>query len=327
MASLIINPITSAASTLEKRFPNTIPYIWGALSAIILTTSNLFVKKLSQDMGSAEILIFRSLQIAVYTYTLMSSHGMQFHYPSPVINRLLIARALAGTGGVGLAYYGISMMPLSDASVINQVYPVFTGILATLVLGENYEKSQLLSALICLVGVVFIVQPPVIFGSSVSAEASENGSKLFGAVILLLGGMMASVVEVLVKKVGSKTNSGVTTFVFGLIATMIATVVSLFQGFVAIKLHHISWFFWLGSLSFVAQVLRNRAFVIGNAGRVSNMAYFGLVAGYVLDIFVLGNSVNFLSLMGGLCILSCMFIYMYRLHHQQQHGSAKTLPK
>ncbi len=175
-------------------------------------------------------------------------------------------------------YYGISMMPLSDASVINQVYPVFTGILATLVLGEKYEKSQLLSALICLVGVVFIVQPPVIFGGSANVDASENGSKMFGAVILLLGGMMASVVEVLVKKVGSKTNAGVTSFVFGIIATMIATVVSLFQGFVALKWHHIPWFIWLGILSFLSQVFRNRAFVIGNAGRVSNMAYFGLVA-------------------------------------------------
>ena len=254
----------------------------------------------------------------------MISQNMQFHYKSASINKLLIARAVVGTTGVGLSYYGLSLIPLSDASVLSQFYPVFTGILATLCLGEKYEKSQLLAALVCCVGVIFIMQPPFIFGASSQGNPIDSYHRLLGSGVLLFAGLTTSLVEIILKKVGSKTNAGLTTLVFGGIATVIGTIFSLFQGFVQFQFIHVFWFLGLGGLSFLAQVLKNRAFVIGVPGRVSNMSYFGIIVAFLLDIFVMGNEVKPLSLVGGMCILSCMFIYMYRLYVNDREVKKKN---
>ena len=207
MFSYILTALSKVQDYLENRFPKIIPYAMGMFSATLNIITNLFVKQLSIKLQTSQIIFFRSLQLAIFSYILMESTKMQFHYKQPSINRLLIARGVAGFAGVGLAFVGIKFLPLSDASVVMQVYPVITGVLAVFVLGEKYEWSQLVAALVCLIGMLFIAQPPNLFGTNSAIENFDSNMRLFGTAMLLCAGFCAAVVEVLVKKVGSKNKS------------------------------------------------------------------------------------------------------------------------
>jgi len=52
----------------------------------------------------------------------MSIENMEFRYKYYGINKLLQIRGIAGTIGIGLTYYALSLLSLSDATVLAQVY-------------------------------------------------------------------------------------------------------------------------------------------------------------------------------------------------------------
>lgn len=316
--------ISNALSNLEKRYPTYISYVWGIAGIVVYTTSNYLVKGLTPHFPASQLLFFRSLQIFIYTYIFMVRQGLQFHYKSLAINRLLLARGFSGTIGIGLIYYALGLLPISDASVLAQVYPVMTGMLAVPVLGEKYEWSQMASAFVCLIGVIFVAQPPYIFGDNNTGSQISSSDRMTGTLLLLISGLSSAVVEVLVRKVGNKTNVGITTLMFGLNATLVAGVTSLFQGFAPVTLYQAFMLFWVGFLSFVGQMFRNKAFMLGNAGRVSNTAYFGIVFAYILEIFVAGTEINLYSLIGALSILSCMFIYIFQISLKERQAAKEA---
>lgn len=300
-----------AIDKFEKHFPKIIPYIWGLSSATALSISLFLVKRVSKDVHSSQVLFFRAIQQTIYCFVLINMTNMESYFTSSQVNRLLIYRGITGTISIACSYVGVSMMLLSDATVLMQVYPVITGIFAYLILGEKYELTQLSAALICLVGVIFIAQPQFIFGFT-GAGANTDG-RLTGTLILLASGVTAALAEVLIKKAGSKTNPGITTLYFGIIGTIFGAVYGLGHEFVALSWTQALYLFWIGILSFTHQMCKNRAFILGNAGRVSNTAYFGIVNGYLLDIFILGTQPSLYSILGAMCILSCMFIYIYQI--------------
>ena len=77
---------------------------------------------------------------------------MEFDCKGAGLNKLLQFRAITGTIGIGLTYYSLSILPLSDATVLSQVYPVMTEILAVFILHEKHKSRQLVLALVCIVG-------------------------------------------------------------------------------------------------------------------------------------------------------------------------------
>jgi len=311
--------LSNSIARLEKRHAKVIPYVWGVLGVVIYTSSNLFVKSLSSEFSASQLLFYRSLQIFIYTVIFMSVENMEFYYNSSAINKLLQIRGMAGTIGIGLTYYALGLLPLSDATVLSQVYPVMTGILAVFVLNEKYEWSQLLSAMVCIVGVLLVAQPPFLFGNE-GSQTIDSNTRILGTILLIIAGFTTSVVEVLVRKLGSKTNIGLTTLIFSFQATLISAFVSIFQGFKPMNWDQMVSVFLIGAMSFVSQMIRNRAFMLGNAGRVSNTAYFGIVSSYILDVFILGTKINVYSLLGAFCILSCLFIYILQIYYKEKKG-------
>jgi drug/metabolite transporter (DMT)-like permease len=90
-----------------------------------------------------------------------------------------IARTLCGWAGVSLMFAAAAAIPLSDATAISFLNPVFGMILAIPLLGERVGKWRWLAALIAMVGAVILIRP--------GTEAMQPGALLALGAALGLG--------------------------------------------------------------------------------------------------------------------------------------------
>ena len=303
---------------LETKHKGIICYVYGLMAAVCFTSVNFFVKSLSH-LSPSEILFYRSVELYLLTLGMMKSQNMQFHYKDPKINRLLLSRSFFGLIAMSLNFYGIQLLPLSEASVISQTTPVIVGVLATIFLGEKYELSQLWGALFCMSGVLLVVKPAFLFPTDEVKTDSDN-QRLTGIITLLTGTIFVSSTQVLIKKVGAKTNEGVVTLYFAAVTSIFCPILALFQGFHSLTLLDVIKLMINGVCSFCGQMLRNKSYILGNPGKVAIMSYFGIIYSLFLDVYVLGSKPDTYSLLGSFCIFCSLFVFLYKIVMKEKQG-------
>jgi drug/metabolite transporter (DMT)-like permease len=93
--------------------------------------------------------------------------------------RMHLARTLCGWGGVTLMFAAAAMIPLSDATAISFLNPVFAMLLAIPLLGERVGPWRWLAAFVALAGAMILVRP--------GSGAVEAGALLALGAALVLG--------------------------------------------------------------------------------------------------------------------------------------------
>ena len=301
----------------EDRHKSFIGYIWSLLAACCATISAFYVKLVPKEIPSSEIMFYRSIMLSAFTYAFMNIQKSEFHFANTSINRLLLIRGAFGVTATACSFYGLRFLSLSDSMVLSQISPVATGLFAWLILGEKYEIIQFWTASACILGVVFIAQPEFLFSQSVD-ETAEFSSRTIGVIALLLSSVFNGLAFVFVRKAGSKTNVGITSLYFSHGSGILAAILCIFQGVRSFGFHTFIQITLTAIPGFFGQLLRNRAFILVKAGRVSIMTYFSILLAYVLDVFVLDTEINAYSLLGALCISSCIFFYMYEMYQREK---------
>jgi drug/metabolite transporter (DMT)-like permease len=128
---------------------------------------SLCVKLAGESMPTMQIVFAR----AIVTLTL-SSIGLWRARISPFGDKtgLLLFRGLVGSGGLMCFYAAVVHLPLAEATVIHQMSPVLTALLAALWLREPLQLRVLLGMTLALAGVVLIAQPETLFGGRLHTE-------------------------------------------------------------------------------------------------------------------------------------------------------------
>jgi len=90
-----------------------------------------------------------------------------------------VARTLCGWAGVSLMFAAAAAIPLSDATAISFLNPVFGMILAIPLLGEKVGKWRWLAAVIAMIGAMILIRP--------GTEAVQPGALLALGAALALG--------------------------------------------------------------------------------------------------------------------------------------------
>jgi len=93
--------------------------------------------------------------------------------------KIHVARTVCGWGGVTLMFAAAALIPLSDATAISFLNPVFGMILAIPLLGETVGKWRWLAAAIALFGAIILIRP--------GTEAMQAGALLALGAAMMLG--------------------------------------------------------------------------------------------------------------------------------------------
>jgi len=128
---------------------------------------------------------------------------------------LLIARGIVGTVALVCFFYAVTTLPLAEATLLQYFYPVFTSILAFLILRERVMKSTMVSIIISLAGLLIMVEPGLLLGGALQpTEALPTN----GIIVALLGSLGTGTAYVIVRKLSKTEAPSVIIFYFPFIA-------------------------------------------------------------------------------------------------------------
>ncbi len=116
-------------------------------------------RELSADYGTFEILFFRSLVGVVILLAVMWRQG--FHHLRPGNLKGHLARNFVHFFGQAGWFYGLAFIPLASVFAIEFTTPIWTAILATLILREKLTKVRIIAITFGFMGILLILRPGV----------------------------------------------------------------------------------------------------------------------------------------------------------------------
>ena len=118
---------------------------------------NLFVK-LSGDLPAIEKGFFRNLVAVFVALFIMIKNKIPFTTGEGGL-KYLILRSVSGTLGIFTNFYAISMINISDASMLNKLSPFFAILFSAIMIKEKPKLYQLLCVVVAFIGAIFILKP------------------------------------------------------------------------------------------------------------------------------------------------------------------------
>lgn len=262
-------------------------------AAFFFSLMSLLVKAVGQSVPSQEIVLVRAVVTATLSYGSLRAAGI-----SPWGNRkgLLVLRGVLGFAALSAFFYAVVALPLADATVIQYTNPVFTSLIAALVLGEAVRARDAASLAVSLAGVLLIARPSFLFG------AASRGLDPLAVGIALGGAVLSAAAYVVVRRLGETEHHLVIVHYFAVIATIGALPTA------APDLVWPSPLAWLGLLgvgvaTHIAQIMMTRGLALEPAGRAMTVGYIQIVFAALWGLLFFGEVPDLAAGAGALLII------------------------
>lgn len=261
--------------------------LYSLLSAVLLSTMNLFVKMLGSSIPSGEIAFFRGLFGTVAVLVVMYMKGIRF---STEDRGLLIMRGLYGGFGMVCNFIALVHMKMSDATILFQTSGIFVFIFSALFLKEAVPKGAGKWLILIFLAVMVMVNP------------FSYESFTWYAVIALLGAALSAAAYTTIRSIskhGQHSNFEIMAYflVTGMIAGLVTT-----DGFVLPQ--GVEWLIILaiGSITVVAQFFLTGAFIATNAIVAQFLQYIGVFISAFYGFLFFGESLAIETVLAGIAM-------------------------
>ncbi|KAK3702893.1 hypothetical protein QZH41_014157, partial [Actinostola sp. cb2023] len=186
------------------------------LSGVLFALASLFVKLSNSSVPAFEIIFVRLIVQTVFVippaiYSRANVLGEKKQRIS------LILFGAVNFASISSIYGAFTLLPLGDATVIISTTPVFTAIMAYLVLKEAWHKYDAASTFFSLAGVVLVTRPTFIFhGTQPNFHSHVTEThRLIGYAVALLGAIIQSATFIIVRGFGKSISFYTAVFYFG----------------------------------------------------------------------------------------------------------------
>ncbi|WP_299949207.1 DMT family transporter [uncultured Ruegeria sp.] len=248
------------------------------LGALVLFTSmSALVKALSDDFPPGEMVFFRSLFAIPVIIVWLSWRGelaQGFIVKKPMGH---FWRGVLGTSAMGLTFTGLSLLPLPEVTAIGYATPIFTLILAAIMLGERIRMIRIGAVALGLVGVLIMVWPRL--GSGTAETAAT-----IGALCVLAATVARAFVQIHIRQLVQVDHPAAIVFYFSLTATLLSSLTA-FWGWVIPSWEQAALLVTIGVIGGVAQILVTSSYKFGQASMLAPYDYttmlFAIIIGYI----------------------------------------------
>ena len=291
-------------------FPPGLRYM--ALGAFWFSLMSLLVKVAGQRLPSQQIVLVRAVITLALSYFLVRRAGVDIWGKD---KRMLVLRGILGFVALSFFYYSLVHLPLAEASIIQYTNPVFTAILAALLLREHMGRWEVGSVLVSLFGVVLVARPGFLFGN-----ASQLSPLAVG--IALTGALCSAGAYVSIRKLKAE-HPLVIVFYLPLV-TLVATIPISAPGLIWPT--PLEWLALLGVglTTQVAQVYMTRGLQMERAGRATAVGYLQVVFAAVWGALFFAEYPDRWSIMGGVLILGSTLLLAERGRRERAHLAQST---
>lgn len=264
------------------------------ISTLAFSMANVIVKQLSH-IPPMEIVFFRCFFASTFCFIGLYRAGADWKGSH---RGLLLARGLFGTTALYLFFITLQNVPLASAMTIQYLAPIFTSVIAIVVLGERFKALQWLFYGMAFAGVILIEQ----FDARIS---------LFYLVLGVFSAFCSGVAYNLVRRMRDQEHPLTVVLHFQLVGA-IAGAISLFFAFEMPKGWDWFWLFMIGVFSQIGQIFLTNALQKERASGVAIINYSGLIYAILIGTLFFGEALILMTLVGmALVVLGVILSIIY----------------
>ncbi len=133
--------------------------IWMVGALFSLSGMAISGRELSLELNAFQIAFIRSLFCIVVLIPLLTVIG--FDKVKTLRPRLHLIRNIIHFGGQTGWFYGVALLPLAEVFAIEFTAPIWTAILATIILRERLTRYRSIAILLGFIGILIILRPGI----------------------------------------------------------------------------------------------------------------------------------------------------------------------
>ncbi|UNU73542.1 DMT family transporter [Moraxella nasovis] len=218
--------------------------------------------------------------------------GRDFRTPYPKEH---FWRSLAGSVALLMNFYVVLHLPLATASTLQNTSAIFLGLLSVIILKQKPTPITWLSLILGFVGVLILLRP------------SADGD-IFAMILGLVSGAISGYAYLQVRELSLLGEPAWRiVFYFSLLSTIIAGLLALYFGFSPVTLSNLPYIIGIGVTALLGQLLLTYAYQVGRKFVVATLSYLGVVFAILFGVWLFGERLDWLSLLGiGVIVASGM---------------------
>lgn len=194
---------------LRRLPPNVQGALWLVSGGFIFTTNGMMIRLLSAEVESVQTAFFRAFFSVLMLLPLMLNGRVKPWHSQRKVGHFW--RTLMGTVSMVLGFYAVSMLPLADATALAFSQPLFSVVVAALIVGEKVRWRRWGATLVGFAGVLVMVRPGA-------------GSLQPGAIVALANAMTVALSILLVKRLSDSESPLMILTQFAIFSTLLLVV-------------------------------------------------------------------------------------------------------
>lgn len=270
------------------------------ISTALFTIVGVFVRQLSTDYDTFQILFFRQLIFMLLLMPAISKNIDVLLKPNKISLHLL--RIVGAFTALYFGFISVSNIPFADATALGFLQVLFVALIAHFVLAEQITSSRIFTIVVGFIGVMTVVRPTF---------ASHNLYVLSG-VIAALG---ASVAVVCVRKV-AQSEPKITLMAYQALAIGLMTLIPTLYLWRTPTVEDFMLLLLVGIISSFAQYVGISAYKWVQANIIANVEYVKIIYSLIIGLVVFSEIPDLWSMIGALIILISALIPLIWSHYQ-----------
>ena len=266
------------------------------------------VKLLSDDLHPVIICFYRCLMGLIIITPFIIKNNFQALQTDNM--RLQILRALINIISMICWFTAIGMMHLEKATALGFTTPLFTTVLAVIVLGEVIRFHRTAALLLGFIGILIIIRP-----GYMPFE--------FGTILMLIASFSFSFVLIFVKKLSATDSSLTIIFYHLLYMTPAFFILSLFY-WQSINFNQLVIFSLMGSSGLLSHWCLAQAFKMSDTTFVMPLQFTKLIWASLIGLFIFAEQPDILTWIGGVIIFISVVYITYREAFRKK-GTSKPI--
>jgi len=266
------------------------------------------VKLLSDDLHPIIICFYRCLMGLIIITPFVAKNNFQALQTDNM--RLQIFRALINIISMICWFSAIGMMHFEKATALGFTTPLFTTVLAVLILGEVIRFHRTAALLLGFVGILIIIRP-----GYMPFE--------FGTILMLVASLSFSFVLIFVKKLSATDSSLTIIFYHLLYMTPAFFILSLFY-WENISLNQLIIFSLMGASGLLSHWCLAQAFKMSDTTFVMPLQFTKLIWASLIGLFIFAEQPDIWTWVGGVIIFISVVYITYREAFKKK-GTSKPI--
>ncbi len=284
------------------------------VAIFLFTVMAALIKAASEAVPPGQAVFFRSLfAIPVIGLWLWQQGKLE---DGLKVNNVFghVWRGLFGTTAMGLTFAGLAILPLPEVTAIGYATPMFTVLLAALLLGERVRLIRLSAVALGLVGVMIVIAPRLSLDESYSSAATAGALMVLGASIL------RALVQIHVRRLVQTDTTSAIVFYFSLTATCVS-LLSLPLGWI-VPHPSLTWtspgpyilglVICAGLLGGIAQIMVTSSYRFGGASMLAPFDYASMIFATLIGWLVFSEVPTPTILIGAALVIAGGVLIIWR---------------